>query len=132
MTLRWPLKKRDFDAAHARRKEFRALLADRHRLADLDAHEIVFGELTANAVRYGDEPIVVAVAVTNGTVQIRVENAGKCFDLDRRLAIAPEVTATGGRGLQIVRPLADTLTVEHVSFRFCRVTATLKLAIAAS
>lgn len=131
MNVQWPLRKSDFDAAHARRKEFRALLAERHRSANLDAHEIVFGELIANAVRYGDEPIVVAVAVTNGTVQIRVENAGECFDLDRRLATAPESTATNGRGLQIVRALADTLTVEHVSFS-CRVTATLRLLMAAS
>jgi anti-sigma regulatory factor (Ser/Thr protein kinase) len=120
--------RRDYDAARARRKEFCALLAQRYCSADLAVHELVFGELVANAVRYGDDPISAGVTLSNdGIVEIRVENAGNCFDLDRLLEQSPASTTTGGRGLHIVRALVDTLTVEYLPVHTCRVTATLKI-----
>ena len=128
MVKRWSLRKRDYNAAHARRIEFRALLAERHRLADLAVHELVFGELVGNAVHHGDEPIAVGFALTeDGMVQISVENAGGCFDLDRMLTRSAAPNATSGRGLQIVRALVDTLAVERTPLNACRVTATLKI-----
>lgn len=128
MDKRWSLRKRDYNAARARRIEFRALLEERHRSADLAIHELVFGELVANAVRYGDEPIAVGFALSDdGIVQILVESTGRCFDLDRILTHSPAPGATGGRGLQIVRALVDTLTVELAPLNTCRVTATLRI-----
>jgi anti-sigma regulatory factor (Ser/Thr protein kinase) len=124
----WQLKTRDYNAACSRRNEFRKLLAQHHPAADLTAHELVFGELVANAVRYGDEPISVNVVLSAETVEIRVENAGDCYDLERLLASSsPAPTATGGRGVRIVRALADTFMVEHVPRHSCRVTAILKV-----
>jgi anti-sigma regulatory factor (Ser/Thr protein kinase) len=124
----WSLRKRDYSAGPARRIEFRALLEERYCSADLAVHEMVFGELAANAVRHGEEPISVGFALSDeGFVQIRVENAGGSFDLDRMLARFPAPSATGGRGLQIVRALVDTLTVELAPLNTCRVTATLRI-----
>ncbi len=127
MTKSWKFKRQDYDAACLGRREFRQLLAQRHRSADLGAHELVFGELVANAVRHGDEPISVDVVLSDGTVQIRVQNAGDCFNLEHLLAASPAATATGGRGLKIVRALVETLTVEHRPSHLCRVTAVLKI-----
>jgi anti-sigma regulatory factor (Ser/Thr protein kinase) len=127
MTKSWELKRRDYDAACYGRREFRQLLAQCHRPADLAAHELVFGELVANAVRHGDEPISVDVVLSDQAVQIRVQNAGDCFNLERLLASAPATTATGGRGLQIVRALVDSLTVDHSPSHSCRVTAVIKI-----
>ena len=81
-----------------------------------------------NAVRYGDDPMSVVVAVDDGCLLICVDNAGDCFDLVSRLMAEP--TTTGGRGLQIVRALADTMTVERVERLpepACRVTVTAPL-----
>jgi anti-sigma regulatory factor (Ser/Thr protein kinase) len=41
--------------------------------------------------------------------------------------LTPATTATGGRGLQIVRALAESLTVEHSPSYSCQVTAILKI-----
>jgi anti-sigma regulatory factor (Ser/Thr protein kinase) len=87
-------------------------------------HELVFGELVSNAVRHGDEPMSVTVAVEDGFVRIETENAGTCFELERKIAEGP--TTTSGRGLIIVQALASALIVEHHGTQ-CRVTALLPL-----
>jgi anti-sigma regulatory factor (Ser/Thr protein kinase) len=70
----------------------------------------------------------VDVVLRDETIEIRVEDAGDCYDLERVLSSSlPAATATGGRGLRIVRALADTLTVEHAPRHSCRVTAILKI-----
>jgi anti-sigma regulatory factor (Ser/Thr protein kinase) len=133
VTKRWGLKKQDYRAACARRREFRALLAERYGRRDFAVHELVFGELVANAVRHGEDPIAAAVTLNEDeTVEINVENAGTCPaghcrrpDLPR--AGRPALTATGGRGLEIVRAVADTLKIEHLPSHASRVTVTLKV-----
>lgn len=67
------------------------------------------------------------VVFSAAAVLIRVQNAGDCFDLERVLATTPATTATGGRGLQIVRALVESLTIEHSRSHACQVTAILKL-----
>lgn len=132
MTKHWRLQRRDYNAACSRRREFRNLLAHHYRSTDLTSHELVFGELVANAVRHGDEPILVDIVLgEDGTVHICVENGGECFDLERQLAASPTPSATGGRGLQIVRALVDSLEVEHWQPHSCRVIATLKVDLVA-
>ena len=113
---------------HRRRKAFRQWLAARRSTRRQVALELIFGELVTNAVRYGDDPMSVVVAVDDGCLLICVDNAGDCFDLVSRLMAEP--TTTGGRGLQIVRALADTMTVERVERLpepACRVTVTAPL-----
>jgi anti-sigma regulatory factor (Ser/Thr protein kinase) len=91
------------------------------RFAD---HELVFGELVSNAVRHGEDPISVTIAVEDGHVRIQTENTGPCFELERKIAEGPKTTS--GRGLSIVRALASVLRVEHRGTK-CRVTALLPL-----
>lgn len=123
MQFRWPLKHQDFSGAAARRKAFRDLMCETFEVTDVSAHELVFGELVTNAVRYGTEPISVAIAVHERQLQIQVENAGPCFDLERSLRQPP--SNWGGRGLKIVRKLVNSLTVESLPHLRCRVTATM-------
>ncbi len=133
MTRRWELKKQDYQAACARRKEFRAFLGERYGARDFANHELVFGELVANAVRHGEDPIGAEVTLNDdGMVLINVENAGKChagecFCAGPSRVGRPEPTATGGRGLEIVRALADTFEIEHLPSHVSRVSATLKV-----
>jgi anti-sigma regulatory factor (Ser/Thr protein kinase) len=125
MIRKWALRKRDYPGSRQRRKAFRAFLAQHFRTDRVETHELVFGELVTNAVRYGDDPMAVAVVVAEDTVRIQVDNAGDCFNLERCLLEEPKVTS--GRGLQIVRALVDTLTVESTTTASCRVTVTLPL-----
>jgi anti-sigma regulatory factor (Ser/Thr protein kinase) len=120
----WSLRKGDYLGSRAQRKAFRAFLTEHFETDRVELHELVFGELVTNAVRHGEEPISVFVAIDEHVVQIQTENGGECFDLDRRLRKQPSVTS--GRGLQIVNQLADALTVDFVESR-CRVTAVVQL-----
>jgi anti-sigma regulatory factor (Ser/Thr protein kinase) len=100
------------------------MLLERLSSDQVDVHELVFGELVSNAVRHGDEPISVTVAVENGLVRIQTENAGACFELECKIAEEPKTAS--GRGLRIVRALATALRVERHGTQ-CRVTAVLPL-----
>jgi len=124
MTKSWALRKGDYAGTRERRRAFRAFLAEQGRIDRLATHELVFGELVTNAVRYGDEPMWVSVVVDGNALRIQTENRGECFDLDHRLKEEP--TSTSGRGLRIVRALADKLTVDLIPAG-CRVTAMLPL-----
>ncbi len=133
MTKRWGFAKHDYDAARVHRKDFRALLQERYGSSDFTPHELVFGELVANAIRHGDDPIE-AVVIFNAdrTVELDVKNAGRCregqcFRPDLSRISRPAPTATGGRGLEIVRALADTFEIEHLPSHVCRVKVTMKV-----
>jgi len=125
MLRRWTLKHLDFAKAGATRKSFRHLLSTESCTADIATPELVFGELMTNALRYGIEPMSVAVDVRDGMMTIEVEDAGRCFDLAGKLKARP--TTSGGRGLRIVRTLTSSLKVEETATRGCRVIATLPL-----
>lgn len=124
MEQRWALARRAYAQIPVRRAAFRAFLA-RVEVDPQNGHELVFGELITNAVKYGDDPMSVAVAVSGGRLRIEVESFGHCFALADRLAKEP--TPMGGRGLKIVNALAERLTVEQLNDRTCRVTATLPI-----
>ena len=124
MKKQWRLRKRDYAGTHARRKAFRKFLLEVDGGERIDIHELVFGELITNAVRHGDEPMSAQVVVEDGVLLIETENAGRCFELERRLKQEPKTTS--GRGLRIVRALADDLTVRFNGSR-CRVTASVRI-----
>ena len=69
--------------------------------------------------------MAVTVSSERGNVQIQVDSSGECFDLSKHLTAVAR--AEGGRGLQIVRKLADSLVVERSQRHPCRVIATLAL-----
>jgi anti-sigma regulatory factor (Ser/Thr protein kinase) len=125
MIRKWALHRRDYAESCERRRAFVAFLSEHFEPASLEIHELVFGELVTNAVRYGDDPMSVAVAVDGEAVRIEVENSGGCFDLVRELNNAPR--NTGGRGLRIVRALVETLRVEVPEDDRCRVVVQLPL-----
>ena len=124
MEKRWSLKRGDFAAVGRWRKEFRTFMNE-HLPADMVAHELVFGELVTNAVRYGEDPMSAAVTIRDGMTRIDVESGGPGFDLYECLARTP--TANGGRGLHIVKNLSESLSAGHKQGDSFCVTATLKL-----
>jgi anti-sigma regulatory factor (Ser/Thr protein kinase) len=125
MIRKWALHRRDYAESCERRRAFVAFLSEHFEPTNTEVHELVFGELVTNAVRYGDNPMSVSVAVTGDAVRIEVENSGGCFDLSRELKNAPR--NTGGRGLRIVRALVDELQVEEPEDDRCRVVVRLPL-----
>jgi anti-sigma regulatory factor (Ser/Thr protein kinase) len=107
-SMRWALARGDVDAAQRSRREFREFLA-LHSAKDPVAHELIFGELVANAVRHGAEPMSAEVRIEGGVVHTNVASRGT-FSLEGRLE-SPSPTVGGGRGLGIVDSLADEFTV---------------------
>jgi anti-sigma regulatory factor (Ser/Thr protein kinase) len=108
MTFQRTLARGDVDAAQRSRREFREFLA-LHSAKDPVAHELIFGELVANAVRHGAEPMSVEVRIEGGVVHTNVASRGT-FSLEGRLD-SPSPMVGGGRGLGIVNSLADEFTV---------------------
>ncbi len=90
---------------------------------DVATCELVFGELLANALKYGENPVSAAIEIEDDHVRLEVEDAGKCFSIPPRLA-AP-LDSIGGRGLFIASALTWSLEVDRSSDR-CRVVASLQ------
>ena len=65
------------------------------------------------------------VTLRANVVEIDIEDGGDCFDLEQRIAAGPR--SEGGRGLAIVRSLADSFSVRHADGTTCKVTATVSL-----
>ena len=108
--------------------DVRALAPMRHEVAErLEAHDfapmaiddllIVLSELCTNAIEAtapGDGPVLVRVLVGVAALTLEVENVGLSFDHDAAAAQRRADTDTErGRGLLIVRALADDVTVRH-------------------
>ncbi len=93
------------------------------------ASELAFGELLANAVRHAPGPVRV-LAATDGesTAQLVVEDGGLGFT---PTDAAPEPLAERGRGLGLVRALADGIRIERAEHGGTRVIVTFALAAAA-
>jgi anti-sigma regulatory factor (Ser/Thr protein kinase) len=123
-TKEWGLRGGDFASITELRREFREFIRNLGA-GDTMSAEIIFGELVTNAMRYGENPMSVNARVENDAVRLRVNCAGHCFDLNERLATPPSLY--GGRGLQIVAKLSDSLTVAANEDCPCCVTATFPL-----
>ncbi len=124
MRKRWVLRRRDFETSAAYRREFASLLARRttEERSAAGLHELVFGELVTNAVRYGEEPMCVGVTFDDASLTIVTENAGPHVDLERP---QPAPSVEGGRGLHIVRSIVSSLAVESTDAVPVRITATM-------
>jgi anti-sigma regulatory factor (Ser/Thr protein kinase) len=100
--------------------------------ADCEAAELILGELLANAIKYGREPIQVRIASGERGAVLTVEDCGEGFRVDR-LALA-EPLAPGGRGVALATAFARSLRVDCVKKdggRF-RVTVELPLRLTAT
>ena len=77
----------------------------------IDEVDVILGELASNAVRYGADPMAIAVIVKAGTLEICTFDSGGGYDLGQKLEIVP--TGVNGRGLRILKAFANRLHVCH-------------------
>lgn len=108
--MRWDFDSRDARSALLARREFVALLRrEAAPTSDVDAAEIVFGELVGNAVRHAPGRIRVVVHWKGISLVLCVRDSGERFDVDRRLPNDP--LCEGLRGLYLVQRLSRRLAV---------------------
>jgi anti-sigma regulatory factor (Ser/Thr protein kinase) len=77
--------------------------------SDLDAAELVVGELVANAVRHGAPPFGVCIDWHDDPPMLCVVDRGRGM---RPVYPAPSLDSESGRGLLLVRALAGELVVD--------------------
>ena len=80
--------------------------------SDLDAVELIVGELVANAIRHAPGPIGMHVNWSGDQAVLVVVDRGPGIPAVRA---APEPTATSGRGLRIIQALARDVEIEVVA-----------------
>jgi anti-sigma regulatory factor (Ser/Thr protein kinase) len=80
--------------------------------SDLDAAELVVGELVANAVRHGAPPFGVCIDWHDDPPMLCVVDRGRGM---RPVYPAPSLDSEGGRGLLLVRALAGEVVVDSAS-----------------
>lgn len=100
----------DSDAAHVARREFSRALAEQGVSGDdLDAAELVFGELVGNVVRYATGPLEIALDCSGAAPVLHVMDAGPGF---QHIAILPtDPYSETGRGLYVVSALTQDFHV---------------------
>lgn len=102
MTGHWKLPT-DLSAARAAREHVAATLIGR---PECDDAVLVASELAANAVRHGRPPYELRLEVDPDTVLVTVTNHGDQFAPNME---EPDPYSDSGRGLEIVRALAQTV-----------------------
>lgn len=98
----------------------RRMVSDQLQARDMEASVVddlllVVSELCTNAIQAtadGPDPIVVRVDLTHEAVAVEVANVGASF-LVLPVSPQPSAEAERGRGLDIVRSLADAVTLHH-------------------
>jgi len=100
------------DASTARRevREFLAHHADGD--SDLDAAELIVGELIANVVRHAPGPIGIYCSWRDEHATLVIADRGPGIP---RVRPVPAPEAERGRGLLIVEALARTCIIEHAT-----------------
>jgi anti-sigma regulatory factor (Ser/Thr protein kinase) len=109
----WSFDAENAQAAHDARSEFVAELRA-HSVAgsDVDAAELIFGELVGNVVRHAPGPIDVQMEWTGEHPVLHVTDRGKGFIRNPALPIDP--LSESGRGLYIISLLARNVRVERI------------------
>jgi len=108
--MHWRFESRDAHGAYRARRDLIAHLRDRATDdSDIDAAALVYGELVGNVVRHAPGPIAVALEWHAGIAVLKVRDHGPGFDI--RSVAAPDPLAESGRGLFIVRSIAQFLRV---------------------
>jgi anti-sigma regulatory factor (Ser/Thr protein kinase) len=80
--------------------------------SDLDAAELVVGELVANAVRHGAPPFGVCIDWHDDPPMLCVVDRGRGM---RPVYLAPDLESENGRGLLLVRAFAGEVVVDSSS-----------------
>src|SRR5579883_2704907 len=95
---------------------------ERERLLEA---EIVIGELISNAFRHSTGPICADLQWTDAsTALVVIHDGGPCFD---ERPLPEDRFAESGRGMHIIRALADDVHIRRIKPRGCMVAATLPL-----
>lgn len=119
----------DANAVSAARRVKRALLWHLGKYArpgsDLSPVELIFGELLGNVTRHTPGHADVTLDLGNGKAVLHVADRGAPFNPSPAPA---DIFAEGGRGLFLIRSLADDLRVERMAGGN-RVSATLPVAL---
>jgi anti-sigma regulatory factor (Ser/Thr protein kinase) len=89
-------------------RRFLEMQADREH-SDLDAAELVVGELVANAVRHGAPPFGVCIDWHDDPPMLCVVDRGPGM---RPVYPVPDLDSENGRGLLLVRALAGEVVVD--------------------
>lgn len=127
MEHKWQFSAREVQGVTAARREFTAhLRAVANGEANFDAAALIFGELIANAIKYGRDPIVAKVESNAAYAQLVIEDGGGGFVSDHLRP--PEPTSTGGRGFAIATTLARSIQLEKLPGCF-RITVELPVKI---
>jgi anti-sigma regulatory factor (Ser/Thr protein kinase) len=122
----WSFDAENAEAAHEARTELATYLRERApNNADINAAELVFGELVGNVVRHAPGPIEVQVEWTGPRPVLHVIDRGRGFLRDPSLPADP--LSENGRGLYIVSQLTDTLRIERIAGYGNHVAAVLRI-----
>jgi anti-sigma regulatory factor (Ser/Thr protein kinase) len=108
---------RDRDTAHRVKQELLSALKALPAPPDIDAAELVYGELISNVVRHTPGPARVWYDAFPDCVVLNVEDAAPPFYTNGALSghgSPPDASAEGGRGLYIVRALSENVAIEAV------------------
>jgi PAS domain S-box-containing protein len=119
----WRFVSDDARTSAAARRDIGALISAWTGREDVAyASELAFGELVANAVRHAPGPVrVIASTDGDGTATLVVEDTGEGFTHAER---AFDPYAETGRGLGLVRAVADGVKIEPIIRGGTRVTVT--------
>ncbi len=112
-TIDWSLVRSDArDAVQVRTaiRNFLALLADAS--SDLDAVELIVGELVANVIRHAPGPIGIHVAWEGDGAVLVVSDRGPGIEPVR---CVPDCDAESGRGLLLVESLATRVRIDPLT-----------------
>ncbi len=106
----WSMVKADAREATRAREEIRRFLAAEadDAVSDLDAVEMIVGELVANVIRHAAGPIGIHVAWEGEAAVAIFADRGPGIPAVR---CVPSVDATSGRGLMIVQALAKKVEI---------------------
>jgi PAS domain S-box-containing protein len=109
----WSFDAENAQAAHDARAEFVSELRARsERYSDVDAAELIFGELVGNVVRHAPGPIDVQIEWSAEYPVLHVTDRGKGFIRNPALPLDP--LSESGRGLYIISLLARSVRVERI------------------
>jgi anti-sigma regulatory factor (Ser/Thr protein kinase) len=112
---RWTFDSKDARRAHAARHSFVQALRDAGlRRKQLDAAELVFGELLGNVVRFAPGPVEIILNWTHAAAPVlHVLDRGPGFTFAPKLPL--DLLSERGRGLYIVWSLAEdcNVTLRH-------------------
>jgi len=111
----WSCVRSDARDASTARREVRAFLArSADGDSDLDAAELIVGELVANVVRHAPGPIDIALEWIEGYAVLHVIDRGPGFYYRPRARA--DVLTDFGRGLWLVEKFGGTIEVERIPF----------------